>query len=201
MSIYSLVFKALRKALRMVIKQYDNLLGKIMFKLNGVKFKEKLTVNGFAFLDINRKGNCQIGTGCSFNSRIFYNPIGRNQKCMLVVGDGAVLTIGNNVGISSSAIICYSSITIGNNVKIGGNTVVYDSDFHTLDFLERRSSGSDKPNMKPVVIEDDVFIGSHVTILKGVTIGSAAIVAAGSVVSKNIPQGEIWGGNPAQKIK
>lgn len=53
----------------------------------------------------------------------------------------------------------------------------------------------------PIVIEDDVFIGAHCIISKGVTIGARSIVAAGSVVVKSIPPDEVWGGNPARFIK
>lgn len=56
-------------------------------------------------------------------------------------------------------------------------------------------------NSAPVVIGDNVFIGMDVLILKGVTIGEGAIVAARSVVSKSIPAGEVWGGNPAKFIR
>ena len=54
---------------------------------------------------------------------------------------------------------------------------------------------------KPVVIEDDVFVGTHCIICKGVRIGNRSIVAAGSVVVKDIPNGEVWGGNPAKFIR
>ena len=54
---------------------------------------------------------------------------------------------------------------------------------------------------RPVVIGDNVFIGMDSIILKGVTVGNGAIIAAGSVVSKDIPENEIWGGNPARFIK
>ena len=54
---------------------------------------------------------------------------------------------------------------------------------------------------KPIIIEDDVFIGARCLVLKGVTIGRGAMVGAGSVVTKNIPPCEIWAGNPAKYIK
>ena len=52
-----------------------------------------------------------------------------------------------------------------------------------------------------MIIEDNVFIGAHSTILKGVTIGQNSIIGACSVVTKNIPPNEIWAGNPAKFIK
>ena len=61
----------------------------------------------------------------------------------------------------------------------------------------------DEPGVKssPVTIGDDVFIGAHSTILKGVTIGDRAIIGACSVVTKNVPDDEIWAGNPARFIR
>lgn len=56
-------------------------------------------------------------------------------------------------------------------------------------------------NNKPVIIGDNVFIGAHSTILKGVTVGNNSIVGACSVVTRSIPENEIWGGNPAKFIK
>lgn len=113
------------------------------------------------------------------------------------------LKIGNNVGMSSTAIICNHEIDIGNNVTIGGNTFIYDTDFHSLDpevrinkSLNKKGAGFGK-----VHIKDNAFIGAHTTILKGVTIGVNSVVGACSLVSKDIPDNEIWAGNPAKSIK
>jgi acetyltransferase-like isoleucine patch superfamily enzyme len=143
-----------------------------------------------------------IGNNFTCNSRDF-NPIGRNTKTYLVVGPNASLTIGNHVGISNTAIICHKSITIGSFVKIGGGVVIYDTDFHSLDYMDRRNSKLDFENKinSGIVIEDDVFIGAHSIILKGVTIGKGSIIGAGSVITKSIPPFEIWGGNPAKFIR
>ena len=80
---------------------------------------------------------------------------------------------------------------------------IYDSDFHSLDPKVRVNSELDRQsqNKLPVFIEDNVFIGAHSTVLKGVTIGKNSIVGACSVVVKNIPANEIWAGNPARFIR
>ena len=91
---------------------------------------------------------------------------------------------------------------MGRNVQIGGNVRIFDHDYHALD-PEVRRSGEDYWNVKtrPVVIGDDVFVGTNSIILKGVIIGDRSIVGAGSVVSCNIPADEIWAGNPARFVK
>ena len=94
-------------------------------------------------------------------------------------------------------------VTIGNHVKLGGNVRIYDHDYHSLDYLDRRDGAKDQPNCrsKPIVIGDDVFIGTSAIVMKGVTIGDRAIIGAGSVVTKDVPADEIWGGNPARRLK
>ena len=79
---------------------------------------------------------------------------------------------------------------------------MFTSDFHSLDPIIR-AGGEDQANKKraPVVLCDNLFIGAHSTILKGVTVGENSIVGAGSVVTKNIPANQIWGGNPAKFIR
>lgn len=56
-------------------------------------------------------------------------------------------------------------------------------------------------NDQPVVIEEDVWCGANVTILKGVTIGKGSVIAAGAVVTKDVGEYEIWGGVPARRLK
>ena len=103
------------------------------------------------------------------NNGIKGNPIGSYRKCTLFVDRNAILTIGNHVGISQTALICHKSITIGNYVKIGGGVCIYDTDFHSLDPEIRKSKDDLKQRIeKPVVIKDNAFIGAHSIILKGV---------------------------------
>ena len=170
-----------------------------LFKLNGVKFNE-FKANGYPVINVNLSGLFNIGKNVMINSSKYANPIGRQQQCFFVVGAGAHLSIGDNVGISSSAIVCKTKISIGDNVKIGGNVVIYDTDFHSLSSIYRNSipESFDHTISKPVIIEDNVFIGAHSCILKGVTVGHGSIIGACSVVAKNIPSNEIWAGNPAR---
>jgi acetyltransferase-like isoleucine patch superfamily enzyme len=194
------LFKAFRKFKTIVFSVLYTPLGKIVFYLNGATVGLGLKVSGILKVHITRRGRVVIGNNCTINSGDHFNIIGRQQKTIFWVE--GVLSIGDNLGISGSAIICNHEIEIGNNVTIGGNTVIYDTDFHSLNPEERLNKIHDKKNAKwgKVSICDNVFIGAHSTILKGVTIGENAIVGACSVVAKDIPANEIWAGNPAKLI-
>lgn len=117
----------------------------------------------------------------------------RNINARVVIGDGTA--INNNF----VAIAEHSSIDIGERVLIGANVEIFDSDFHGVEIADRSKSKAEWA--KPVVIQSDVFLGSNVCILKGVTIGRGSIIANGSVVVKNIPSNVIAGGNPARVIR
>jgi acetyltransferase-like isoleucine patch superfamily enzyme len=147
-------------------------------------------------------GKCFIGKGFSMNNGIKGNPIGSYRPCTFFVDRGAVLEIGENVGISQTALICHTKIKIGNYVKIGGGTCIYDTDFHPLDpNIRKKENDIQYKHKTPVIIEDNVFIGAHVTILKGVTVGKNSVIGACSVVTKDVPPNQIWAGNPAKFIK
>ena len=102
--------------------------------------------------------------------------------------------------MSSTRMWVHDSVTIGNNVKIGACVLITDTDAHPLDYLARRSS-NEGTKSAPIVIEDDVWVGAHSIILKGVTIGARSIIGAGSVVTKSIPADCMAAGNPCKVIK
>ena len=132
------------------------------------------------------------------------NGVGLSNPLLLeCIKDGRI-EIGNNSGLSSAILSSRESIKIGDNVKIGGNVRIFDHDFHTINHLHRRNEIEDKIFVRssPVIIEDDVFIGTNSIILKGVHIGSRSIVAAGSVVTlKIIPPDSLVAGNPAMIVR
>lgn len=89
-------------------------------------------------------------------------------------------------------IVCKASIYIGDNTTIGERTIIRDNDGHSI---------IGRPDAKPILIGNDVWIGARSTILKGVTIGDGAVVAAGSVVVEDVPSRCLVGGNPARVIR
>ncbi len=111
----------------------------------------------------------------------------------IAVNKGATLTLGDGYMNNNVTIDCFDAITIGHNVAISKGVTIRDSDNHSMNGNQRISA--------PVVIDDNVWIGLNVTILKGGHIGSGAVVAAGAVVTKDVPQHALVGGVPAKIIK
>jgi len=182
------------------INPFSFLLTWMIFQAYGVRFK-RFNTNGIPYVKINN-GRMFIGDKFRINNGYVSNVIGRQQRCIFSV-KGGELKIGENVGMSSSSIVCHDKVTIGNNIKIGGNVVIYDTDFHSQSYKKRIASPEilDNVTTKEIIIEDNVFIGAHSIILKGTKIGQNCIIGAGSVVSGVIPSNEIWAGNPAKYIK
>ncbi len=202
MIIFAYLYKVINKIFRVLMKT-QWVITFLKLKLNGVKFSSDFKSNGIPICHIDLDAEVSIGYKFKMNNGLLNNMIGRQQPCFFVVAKGGELNIKNNVGISATAIVCWSKVEIGNNVRIGGGTVIYDTDHHSLDYKERTAVPEIKENIKtsPVIIKDNVFIGANSTILKGVTIGENSIIGACSVVTKNVPKNEIWAGNPARFIK
>jgi acetyltransferase-like isoleucine patch superfamily enzyme len=91
------------------------------------------------------------------------------------------------------------SIRIGERCLIGADVVIVDTDFHALD-AARRDAGWTAIGCAPVEIGDDVFIGTRAIVLKGVCIGRGAVVGAGSVVTRSVPEFAVVAGNPAVMV-
>lgn len=112
--------------------------------------------------------------------------------CRIAVNENAELTLGNSMMNMNSSITCFCSIQIGDDVLISENVAIRDSDNHHL-------LGS--VVTAPIVICDHVWIGMNSTILKGVTIGEGAVIAAGAVVTHDVPPHTLVGGVPARVIR
>ena len=113
---------------------------------------------------------------------------------IITVLKGAKLRLGGGYISNDVRISCHDSINIGKNVAIAAEVIIRDSDNHEISY-----NGYEKT--KPIVIGNHVWIGMRAMILKGVTIGDGAIIAAGSVVTKDVPANSLVGGVPAKIIK
>ncbi|PJJ11112.1 transferase family hexapeptide repeat protein [Flavobacterium sp. 1] len=191
------------KFLNIVINSLNWRWGRFKMKSYGISFGKNLIVQGNLYLKTGINFNAVIGDNCCFKSGRGLNPLSRNIKTSIQIEDGASLIIGNHCGFSSVCLWSHQSIFIGNYVNIGADTIVLDSDAHSLSFLDRRNDELDFKNKvnKPIVIGDDVLIGTRCIILKGVKIGARSIIGSGSIVLHDIPEDCIAAGNPAKVIR
>jgi len=115
-------------------------------------------------------------------------------------GSNPILTIGRDVYIGRNTYMsAYMPLTIGDFTLIGAYCYLISSN-HRFD--DRTRPIRDQGNTgAPIVLGRDVWLGTHVVVLPGVTIADGAIIAAGSVVNRNVPEFEIWGGTPARFLK
>jgi acetyltransferase-like isoleucine patch superfamily enzyme len=132
---------------------------------------------------------------------------------VILLHPNARFTMGNYCSVGADTKIwVQSGVTIGNYVLIAHRVDIIDNNSHSLDWRDRREDAHDvfergkkldmsKVATAPIVIEDDVWIGARSTILKGVRIGRGAIVAAASVVTRDVAPFTVVGGNPARVIK
>lgn len=185
---------------------YLNLLNKhitctvwnVINKLSAIFWKVKLGCNyrfyGKTIFRTLPGSKINIGRHCTFNSSHRSNLIGVYSPCMLsTIQPGAIIEIGDCCGFSGTVIGCAQHIKLGNNVRCGANTLITDSDWHTDD----PRTGDNKP----VVIDDNVWLGYSVKVLKGVHIGENSLIGACSVVTKDIPANVVAAGNPCKVIK
>ena len=176
---------------------FSRLYNALLFRYYKVRVGKDFRCTGR--LIVQGHGSYRIGDGVRINSKETVNPIGGNRTVLQTLGGGSI-TIGNNVGMSHAILCARKSITIEDDVMLGGGVKVYDTDFHSVAYEERVHNGDRNVKSKEIRICEGAFVGAHSIILKGVTIGRHSVIGAGSVVTKDVPDGEIWAGNPAKKI-
>lgn len=140
---FKLIF--LPRFIRQFFYTYFN---RLMFISAGVKFGKKLLIRNRFYLKLYNGSKISIGDNFVVWSGENINPISRNFRSSIFVNTNASLIIGNNVGMSSSCIWADKSIIIGDNVKIGANSTIIDTDCHSINYLNRRNSTSDKKDTK-----------------------------------------------------
>lgn len=187
---------------RTIRRVFESILNRLLFKRFGVEvLGDTKGFEGILTIRSSKRNSITIGKNVQIRSGKAYNIIGGDTRLILRTIDDGQIRIGNGVGISNSAVVSANSITIEDDVFIGGSCAIYDTDFHSSEYDQRINQGDKNIKSAPVIIKKGAFIGSRCIILKGVTVGEEAIIGAGSVVTKDIPDGEIWAGNPAKYIK
>ena len=159
-----------------------------------------VTLHGFPVISKAPNSHIIIRDGVTLVSDTRYNIAGINHPCILsTTRSGATIIIGEGSGLSGATISSASQITLERGVGIGANVCIYDHDFHGIEPYNR--CNYEKVKSSPVIVEKDAWVGANSMILKGVHIGRAAVIGAGSIVTSNIPALTVYAGNPARCIK
>ena len=147
---------------------------------------------------VRNAGTIEIGNFFILNSS-------KERPIRLDVGNRAVLKIGDGVYLNEGVhVLCNIAVTIGKRCLIASDVVILDDDGHPVDWRERANHWPEQPEDRlgePIVIEDNVWIGTRAIILKGVRIGTGAVIGAGAVVTHSVPPATVVAGVPARVIR
>ena len=169
----------------------------------GVVLGRDVRFAGKAILAPEAKGSIRIGDRCVLVSRATHTALGLSRSVILrTLTSDATIEIGKDCGLSGTTVCAAVSVRIGKRCLIGADVAIFDTDFHPHEAKGRRYATPDWHRISaPVVIGDDVFIGKRSIVQKGVTCGDGAIIAAGSVVTSDVPARCVAGGVRAKVLR
>jgi acetyltransferase-like isoleucine patch superfamily enzyme len=169
-------------------------------RLHPGRFGTGLRVFGWPIITLTPGSTATFGRNLMLVSHSRFSEPGVSHPCVLrTLTPEAVITVGDNVGMSGCSVCAAKRVTIGDDCLVGADVLIADTDFHPLRAAGRRWS-SEGIGIAPVEVGANVFIGARSTILKGVRIGDDAVVGAGSVVVDDVPAGAIVAGVPAREV-
>jgi acetyltransferase-like isoleucine patch superfamily enzyme len=177
----------------MILKLLRYIITTVKLTCYKVDFGKKVLGNSFYIIN---KGSIKLGN--KINLKSF--PEGSCFRTVLATYfKESRIEIGNKCALNGVALYCNEFIKIGNNCMFGPGTIICDNNSHrvVLDYQDRNK----KAVSSPIIIKDNVWIGMNCTVMKGVTIGENSIIAAGTMVLRDVPENSLYGGNPARLIK
>lgn len=183
-------------------RRIDTALMRVIAVLLGISVGAGATFTGRALLRPGG-GRIRIGARVSLASQSDATALGVARPVILrCLTPQAGIEIGDDSGLSGTVVCAAMRVSIGKRCLVGADVTIFDTDFHPHDPEGRRYAVPDWPRISaPVTIGNDVFIGTGAVVQKGVTIGDGAIVAARSVVTRDVPPRAIVGGNPAKLLR
>lgn len=182
---------------------------KLVLMMTKVEYGKNLLLKGMPVIFNKGGARMKIGNNVTIKSSFLSNLVGLYSRTIIVTrAPGAVIEIGDNVGISGATIYARKGIYIGENTCIGGNCKILDNDFHPIEVEARNRLLRDVNGgvsgivpTKEIYIGKNCFIGCNSIILKGTVLGEGCVVGAGAVVAGKFEDNCVIAGNPARVIK
>ena len=186
-----------------VLTRLWQLRGRIALHALGVTGAHGVTYYGMPVVSRVAGSSIELGPRVVLCSHPRFTALGVARPVVLrTLNASASICIGADVGISGGVICAALSVRIGDRCLLGADVQITDTDFHALAPANRRfEKRAESIASAPVVIEENVFLGAGVRVLKGVRIGRNSVVGAGSVVTRDIPSDVIAAGVPARVIR
>jgi len=187
---------------KVLLKLYD-FYSKLMLTYKvGIKFEGQTIIRGKPIIQISDLARVVIGSNVTLNSRNYGYHVNMHSPVKIVADrENAVIKIGKNTRINGACLHAYSKIEVGDNCLIAANVQIFDANGHDISFDNPANRINTSSKGKPIIIEDNVWIGLNAVILPGVRIGHGAVIAANTVVAKDVPPMVVFAGNPGREVK
>lgn len=185
-----------------VLTRCWQLRGRLALKALGVGGADGVRYYGMPIVTLVPGSRIELGPRVVLCSHARYTALGVARPVVLrTLRPMASIRIGADVGISGGVICAASSVDIGDRCLLGADVQITDTDFHAVAAQNRRfETRAECVASAAVVIEENVFLGAGVRVLKGVRIGRNSVVGAGSLVTRDIPADVVAAGVPARVI-
>lgn len=169
---------------------------KLILRKHGFSFGKNCFIDGMPYVKTAKGSRISLGNNVTLISNQKHNPLLEHPVSFRTLTPEARIELADNSGISGSNIVCCNHISIGEYTIIGPGTLIYDSEGH--DYSPEVGWSQRKVRTgRPIRIGAKCFIGARCMIMSGVTIGDNCVIAAGSIITQDIPAGHKASGNPA----
>ena len=184
------------------IKLTDFFVQTIIKHKSGLKASDTLKIKGRPIIQISNLAKVVIGDNVTLNSRNYGYHVNMHSPVKLMADrENAVIKIGNNTRINGACLHAYNRIEVGNNCLIAANVQIFDANGHEISFENPVNRINTSSNGKPIIIEDNVWIGLNAIVLPGVRIGQGAVIGANTIVDKDVPPMVVFAGNPGKVVR
>jgi len=176
---------------------------KIVLSIHGIVVGRNIMLTSIPYIFRYKGSKIILHNDVRMHGNLYNNSVcGSHKMVLTTLSATAIIEIGEGSAISCATIAAYKRVTIGKRVYVGAGVKILDTDFHPVDPVKRKEDNQLRlADSRPIEICDDAWLGMESIVLKGVTIGRGAVVAARAVVTKDVPPNVMVAGVPAREIR